>query len=166
MFQQSGGASQLYYDIQGTVVDVFTVTAKMRKWCPDRDLYIYQLGSDECEILFCIIRIITHGPNCDFLQLVERMAHSSTLHDIISKHPDWKESSKRLYVSGSVDHTKPEMWTGNNRVGEVDIRKAWNDGRSKAVGLLSSCAWFNGFVEVGAKNVMRPPGKYGGVDDV
>jgi hypothetical protein len=138
--------AQLYYDIQGTITDVFVCVTKIQFWSPESNVYVYQLGSDECEVLFSLIRTITHDKNCDFLQLGERLQHSSTMRAIFRKHPEWRShSARRLSVDQSVDHTSTAHWTGELKASSVDCERVWRDGRIKAEAVLLDCAWKKSF---------------------
>lgn len=102
IFRQNGTEfipAQLYYDIQGTIVDVYATVSKALCWCPRKRLILFQLGSDEYEVLFGILRTLTHDRNCDFLQLLERLQHCATLRAMFGKHPEWRtHSARRLGV--------------------------------------------------------------------
>ena len=59
----------LYMDIQSTIQDAFVVTSYFKSECPNKRLYLILLGTDQLDMLFSIIRCITHSKNCDFLEL-------------------------------------------------------------------------------------------------
>lgn len=160
--------NQLYHDLQKTINDIFATVAKFRAWCPGRNYYITQAGSDECEILFAIVRTLTHDSNCDLLQLNERLECSATTSKIFSKHPEWKRISRRLQVSDAdgIDRTNPAAWTGELRPREVDLKRAWDDGRRQAEVLLNSRSWHRTPLQhENAISMLKPNGKTIGVTE-
>lgn len=56
-------------DIQSPIQDAFICAAKYRAKNSNENLYLYQLGTDQLENLFSVIRTITHSSTCDFLEL-------------------------------------------------------------------------------------------------
>lgn len=143
VYQHSGVKfipSQLYYDFQGPIQDIYSSVAKLQVWSPEHKVHLYQMGSDECEVLFSIFRTITHDRNCDLMQLQERLSHSATMKQIFMKHKDMRTNvAKRLNIREGVDHTNTTNWIGDIRACSVDLQVSWKYGRTKAEAILKNC---------------------------
>ena len=98
-------------------------------------MYLYQLGTDQLEKVFSIVRTITHARNCDIVELCQRLLHAEEISEIIAKYPELKRfHGKRL---GSYhDASSQSDWTGNLEVEDVDYYQQWTFGRAKACELL------------------------------
>ena len=73
-------------------------------------------------------------------------------------HPEWKASSNRLLrLRDGVDRTSPRHWTGKLTASSVDLGRALNIGKMKAVTLLAKCSWFNKQRQV--EYMLHPLGK-------
>ena len=90
-------------------------------------LYLYQLGTDGLELLFSTLRTISHSPNCDFLELKERLVITEQVEKVYAKHPDWRQKS-RTSASLVVDRSKFCEWSGNLTTNHIDIVKIWTNG--------------------------------------
>ena len=98
-------------------------------------MLLYQLGTDQLEKLFRLIRTITHARNCDSLEICHRLSHAGSIELILQKHPTWKRfHSKRLV--GSWDATSEKEWCGKLDLGEINIATAWKLGEIEAIQLL------------------------------
>ena len=86
----------LYHDIQASVQNAFFTAVKFKALFPNKQLYLYQIGSDPVEHLFRSIRTQNHDRNCDILQLESRLSRAAVLDKIFMKHPDWKHKSNTL----------------------------------------------------------------------
>ena len=78
----------LYCDIQSTIKDAFVCTAKYQKKETDIPLYLYQLGTDQLELLFGHVRTISDASNCDFLELKQRLVIAFQIAKVYKYHPD------------------------------------------------------------------------------
>ena len=82
--------SQLYWDIQIMVNNVFFCIAKEKIANPNGKLYIILLGTDQLETSFGILHtIIGNDANADILQLTTRLSHISEIQNILTSNPSW-----------------------------------------------------------------------------
>ena len=134
----------LYCDIQATIQDAFMVVYKFHLKNPNLCVYLYQLGSDNLENIFSIIRTLTHSSSCDLLELVQRYKLAMVIENIYSQHPNWKKASR--VSSTTTDHCSIASWTGKldtNHLSEVNLKSIWKYGRNKAYEYLLK----NGYTE-------------------
>jgi hypothetical protein len=66
------------------------------------------MGTDQLEGYFGDIRTIIHSINCDYLELLERMAASLQTNRVLLYHPDWRKSS--TLSTSTKDHTSSQSW--------------------------------------------------------
>ena len=99
-------------------------------------MYLYQLGTDQVEKLFSVIRTITHARNCDSLELCQRLSHAECVELILEKNPTWKRMRSRR-LGGQRDASSQREWTGDLDVGKCDIVSAWKLGELEAIKLLN-----------------------------
>ena len=111
--------SQLYHDIQVTVKDCSFTVVEIQQWKAQKPLYLFQLGTDRLEVLFGVLRTLTHNRNFDLLEHGPRLSHATHINQIYQHHPDWKQKAKRL--KGSLDEMNPSLWKGNVTVADVDV---------------------------------------------
>jgi hypothetical protein len=107
--------AQLYHDIQATIQDAFVVTRKVREKCESSQLFLYQLGTDQLEALFGIVRTLTHARNCDYLELIDRLKIAFQIFQVYVNHPDWKRVSR--ICSYTNDYSSADSWIGNLTAG-------------------------------------------------
>ena len=99
-------------------------------------MFLYQLGTDQLEKLFSLVRTITHARNCDSLELTQRLAHAGSIELILQKHPTWKRIHSRRLV-GSRDATSQREWSGKLDLESVNIASTWKLGEIEAVKILN-----------------------------
>ena len=121
----------LYHAIQSTVQNAFFTAAKYKVMAPNENLYLYQLGSDQVEQLFCSVRTQNHDRNCDVFQLESRLTRASILDEILTKHSDWKQKPTRLGQS-AIDHTNRSHWSGDLQSREISLLTCWEWGKFRA----------------------------------
>ena len=126
--------SQWYHDCQAMVKLAYIVTIRIKQNFADQPLYLFQLGTDRLEVLFSVLRTLTHNSNFDMLQCGERLAHATQIAQLYQKHPNWKRASKRL--QGGEDHMNPASWVGSTSTKDVDVRHCWFRGRMRAFSVL------------------------------
>ena len=66
IYRRNGSAAMtndLYLDIQSTIQDAYIAASYFKKESPASDLLLYQLGTDQLENKFCIVRTLTHSAN-------------------------------------------------------------------------------------------------------
>ena len=121
---------QLYHDIQQMVQGCYYACLLQKKRGGGR-MFLYQLGTDQLEKLFSLIRTITHARNCDSLEICHRLSHVGSIKLILQKHLTWKRfHSKRLV--GSRDATSEKEWCGKLDLREINIGTAWKLGEIEA----------------------------------
>jgi len=83
---------------------------------------LYQLGTDQLELLFSTLRTINHSPNCDFLELNDRLVITEQVENVYTRHPEWK---KKIRTASSFveDRSKSCEWTGILTTNYIDIVK-------------------------------------------
>ena len=126
-------------------------------------LYLYQLGTDQLENLFSVIRTITHARNCDSLELCQRLSHAESIELIFNKNPEWKRARSRR-LGAQRDFTSQKQWTGELGVNECDLRSTWKLGEIEAIRLLNLKNEY--YTELKEKGVtmMRPKKRLVGVN--
>ena len=152
--------SVLYHDLQSTVQNAYFVAAKYKIHCPNKPLYLYQVGSDQLEQIFSCVRTQNHDRGCDVYQLECQMKNAVLLEKILNKHPEWRQKSKRL--SGPVDHTNPSNWTGDLVCRDLLPAISWNWGKDQAKSSLPQD--YEITVHEGS-TALKPKGQYIGVTD-
>ena len=77
-------------------------------------MFLYQLGTDQLERLFSLIRTITHARNCDSLEICHRLSHAGSIELILQKHPTWKRfhSKSIRNVKYNFQGTPHRKWNG------------------------------------------------------
>jgi hypothetical protein len=85
---------ELYHDIQSTIQDAFYAAHIFNRVDSTANLYLYQLGTDQLEELFGVIRTLTHARNCDFLELLQRLVIAYQIETVFNKHLDWKRKTR------------------------------------------------------------------------
>ncbi|CAN0451191.1 unnamed protein product, partial [Hapterophycus canaliculatus] len=130
---------QLYHDLQATIRCAFIVIAQAQVICPSLLIYLSQLGTDNVENLFAILRTMTHSRTFSYKELCERLAHASQVDEVWSRHDGWRRSSRRLL--NTADNMNMATWnlgpSGNTSVSGVDVVGCWQEGRRQAVVVLN-----------------------------
>ena len=126
---------QLYHDVQRMVQACFFACLLQKKRGGGK-MFLYQLGTDQLEKLFSLIRTITHARNCDSLEIIQRLSHAGCIELILQKHPTWKRIHSRRLV-GSRDATSQREWTGKLDLEAVNIASTWKLGEIEAIKILN-----------------------------
>ena len=126
---------QPYHDVQRMVQACFFACFLQKKRGGGR-MYLYQLGTDQLEKLFSLIRTITHARKCDSLEIMQRLSHAGCIELILQKHPTWKRLHSRRLV-GSHDATSEREWKGRLDLEEVNIVSTWKLGEIEAIKILN-----------------------------
>jgi len=132
--------SQMYFDIQTTIKNVFFCVAKTQVYNPDGKFWIILIGTDALECLFGRIRtMIGNDSNADHLQLANRVESAAICSQILAENPDWEKGPRHLTlktwrdeagdVSAKIDHINPASWKGDVYVKNVVILTSWEEGR-------------------------------------
>ncbi|CAM9391324.1 unnamed protein product, partial [Hapterophycus canaliculatus] len=121
---------QLYHDLQATIRCVFIVIAQAQVICPSLLIYLFQLGTDNVETLFAILRTMTHSRTFSYKELCERLAHASQVDEVWSRYDGWRRSSRHLL--NTADSMNMATWnlgpSGNTPVSGVDVVGCWQEG--------------------------------------
>lgn len=142
---------QSYLDIMIMIKNVYYCVAKLQVDDPTALFFLCLLGSDRLEKMFGLIRTAV-GPdnNVDILQLGSRASGLTEVSAILSQHPEWDRSPRRLNLpamtkdalnnsadlTDRADHISPSSWKGNVCVGPVSLLTCWILGRQKAEKLV------------------------------
>jgi hypothetical protein len=137
----------LFIDIMILVKNAYYCVAKAKVDNPAGKFYLILLGTDRLETLFGLIRTaVGTDANVDVLQLGSRASGLMEVGVILSVHPEWDHSPRRLKmpavtkdpgdVSAKVDHISPASWQGDVSVASVNLQTCWLLGRRKAVQLV------------------------------
>ena len=92
--------------------------------------------------MFGNVRTITHGSNCDYLELIERLQLAGNTESIYQKHPEWRKKSR--ICASTNDYSSVNSWTGELNTKDLNeecIHSIWENGYHEAVDYLIS----NGF---------------------
>lgn len=161
----------LYADSQAIVKNIFITIARLQLVDENLPFYIIHEGTDRLEGLFADCRTQDHNRNFDVLQLSGKLATSSLIQGIMERNPDLDRGHRRLSLKDAmgVDHVNPRTWSGNVRVGDVELAVEWNRGREEANKLLE--AYLGSAAQVdfdvlfpagGGRDLLRPLGDYVG----
>ncbi|VDC01702.1 unnamed protein product [Peniophora sp. CBMAI 1063] len=166
-----GGSSfmptQLYYDIQSSIKNIFFCVAKQKELDPAQPFYIMLTGDDRLELLFGRVRMQGgHTPNFSFKQLVDRLRAAVDLDAIFARHPHLDQGHRRRDIRRSEDrdHLNPESWDREQLiVDDVHLATVWRLGRETAEAALAAVGIVNLGIEAifntePGVDLMRPNG--------
>ena len=102
----------LYKDIESTIQSCFVATKIIFSNDKNSKLFLYQLGTDELESFFGVLRTLSHSKNCDLLELIERIKIALQIQNVYSEHPEWRKQS-RISSNTTDDHSSSSSWTGD-----------------------------------------------------
>lgn len=149
--------TQLYYDIQTSIKNIYFCVAKQKELDPTQPFYIVLTGDDRLELLFGRVRMQGgHTPNFSFKQLVDRLRAAIDLDAIFARHPHLDEGHRRRDIRRSEDrdHLNPESWSRERLiVDEVHLATTWRDGREKAEAALAAIG-----INVNIEAIFHDPG--------
>ncbi|KDR76610.1 hypothetical protein GALMADRAFT_139524 [Galerina marginata CBS 339.88] len=139
--------SQSFVDIMIMIKNAYFCVAKSKVDLPDGKFFLIMLGTDKLEGFFGLIRTAV-GTDCnaDLLQLGSRASGLTEVAVILSLHPEWDRSPRRLNLpamtkdtdelTSKVDHINAVSWRGDVHVKNVNLQTSWVLGREKAIELL------------------------------
>ncbi|KAI1781589.1 hypothetical protein LXA43DRAFT_1070016 [Ganoderma leucocontextum] len=161
----------LYYDSQSIVKNLVITILRLKAIDPTLTFYLILEGTDRLELLFGDVRTQDHSRNFDILQLSEKLAVSTLISTIFERNPDLDRGHRRLSLKDAmgVDHINPKSWTGDVRVGRVDVDAEWARARSDANKFLVDTFGASAYVDFESlfaprdHDLMRPRGEYVGV---
>ncbi|KAG9076326.1 hypothetical protein FRC06_009566 [Ceratobasidium sp. 370] len=82
-------SSQLYYDIQASIKNVYFCVAKTKVLDPNLPFYLIQMGDDRLENRFGIYRTASSDSNGDLLQMAEQSAAAQQIDNILAENPTY-----------------------------------------------------------------------------
>lgn len=158
----------LYLDIQSTIQDAFICAELFNRCDKNAKLYLYQLGTDQLESFFGLVRTVTHNVNCDILELQERIKTILQLESVYLKHPNWKRPSR--VCKSTYDHSSVASWVGKLDASDINkhmLKYIWNDGFERATEYLKSVGYSDDdfVVRKAHVNILHPLDKQDDVDD-
>lgn len=132
----------LYMDIQSTIQDAFICVELFNRYDHRSKVYLYQLGTDQVESLFGLVRTLSHNVNCDLLELQERLKIVFQMEAVYQDHPHWKRPSR---ISKSTDdHSSAASWCGKLDTCDINrqmIKIIWRGGYDKATEYLTKVGY-------------------------
>ena len=109
---------------------MFFVVQQAQNLCPGEKMYLWQVGSDDLENLFAVVRTLTHSRNVNLKELGERLGAAVAMQRVYSDHESWRRVSRRL--NGTFDHMDTTTWdkgaAGNTDLRGVDLGSVWESG--------------------------------------
>lgn len=121
-------------DLQSTIQDSFLAVSTLKSYNSEAPLYLYQLGTDELENLFSIIRTISHARNVVYLELIDRVSIGLKIDSIYERNPSLKKDSR--LSTFTHDHSSIRSWTGNLNTSEIVLSTVWRIGCDEALKFL------------------------------
>ena len=109
----------------------------MMRTDPKARVYLYQLGTDQLEGLFSIIRTLTHAHNCSLLELQQRFTAAYQIKNVHSDHPNWQSEKRR--EASTDDHSSVSSWVGElstENLSQSTLKSIWNNGKLRAINFL------------------------------
>lgn len=126
-------------DIQSPIQDAFICAAKYRAKNSNENLYLYQLGTDQLENLFSVIRTITHSSTCDFLELNDWLKLAYQVEQVYNDRPDWRPNNRlstKTKITTTLDHSSVHSWTGDLSTINLGLETIWEIGCENAKTIL------------------------------
>jgi hypothetical protein len=100
---------------------------------------LYQLGTDQLENLFSVIRTITHSSTCDFLELNDRLKMAYQVEQVYNDRPDWRPNNRlstKTKITTILDHSSVHSWTGDLSTINLGLETIWEIGCENAKAIL------------------------------
>ncbi|KAF6742437.1 hypothetical protein DFP72DRAFT_1022411 [Ephemerocybe angulata] len=160
----------LYADTQAVIKNIIFTIARMQEIDEDLVLHIILEGTDRLELLFGDTRTQDHSSNFDIKQFAEKAAVGTQINAAFARNPDLDRGHQRLSIHGTIgiDHVNPRSWEGNVRVGDVDLKRCWDNGRKLAIQLMKKylptfeIPDFSAIWRKANHDLLRPKGVYVG----
>ncbi|KAJ7717383.1 hypothetical protein B0H16DRAFT_1338120, partial [Mycena metata] len=162
--------SQTFVNLMIMIKNVFFCVAKTKVDIPEGKFWIILLGTDRLEVFFGLIRTaIGTDANVDLLQLASRGTHTTEVQVILSEHPEWDRTPRRIKLpaitttgdfDSKVDHINPASCTGDLAVSRVNLLTCWKKGRQITEGIIQGSAQrFENRAKDPRINILAPRGK-------
>lgn len=131
-------SSELYHDIQQSVISVFNTTFLLkRRNDPLTERILLLDGTDELEKLFGIVRMMSHNTAVDAESILQRFEAVSMVARILARKSNWYRGHQRLSVqTHNGDNLNPTSVVAGVRVAFVDPAMLWSEGADKAVQVM------------------------------
>jgi len=163
----------LYADTQAILKNIIFTTARLKLIDPDLKFYIILKGTDRLEMLFGDCWTQDHARNFDIEQLGGKLGVASLINAAFEKNPKLDRGHRWLNLKDAlgIDHVNPASWKGDSRVGSVDLKLIWLEGREAASRTLKGVFGENNICEFDVLfsksncDLLRPEGKYVGVKE-
>ncbi|TFY57754.1 hypothetical protein EVJ58_g6829 [Rhodofomes roseus] len=161
----------LYADSQSIVKNIIYTVLRLQLLDDNIPFHIILEGTDRLESLFGNCRTQDHNRNFDVLQLCQKLSVATMIDLIFESEPDWDRGHRRLDLKDAlgIDHVNPRSWTGDVRVGEVDVAIEWARGRYTAEQVIiqflgpDTAEAFETLYDADNCDLLRPEGTYVGV---
>eukprot|EP00918_Siedleckia_nematoides_P045962 GHVU01100791.1.p1 GENE.GHVU01100791.1~~GHVU01100791.1.p1 ORF type:complete len:519 (-),score=65.79 GHVU01100791.1:902-2458(-) len=125
----------LYHDTQSYIKAAYVLTARGKVLDDPFELFLSQVGDDQLEELFGVVRTTDHNSGVTTNQLETKLTISAQVNSILSRHPQWRPADRRRGASVG-DIIRPRHCTATVTCGDVDVASAWRTGRLTAHDLL------------------------------
>ena len=138
--------AQWYHDIQRLVANAFKTAARAivhaaTTGVPFR-LWLDELGSDNLEALFAVVRTLDHSRTFDLWELQLKLGIAIAIADVFERHPDWERSDRRRgrdkHESVQVGSVKGDI-TLTGKESPAHLPRLWQLGMEDAEALLRDC---------------------------
>lgn len=161
----------LYADSQSIVKNIIFTVLRLQLLDDDVPFHIILEGTDRLESLFGNCRTQDHNRNFDVLQLCQKLSVATMIDLIFESKPDWDRGHRRLDLKDAlrIDHVNPRLWTGDVRVGEVNVATEWAQCRYTAEQVIiqflgpDTAEAFESLYNQDDCDLLRPEGTYVGV---
>jgi hypothetical protein len=87
------------------------------------------LGTDPLELLFCLVRTLTHAKNCDLLELQDRLAICSQIDEMLQRNPNYRPHTRLNTSRTTLDHSSISDWTGDLSTELLNFKLIWKIGK-------------------------------------
>lgn len=129
----------LYYDTQVVVNTIIFTIVCLQLIDPDIPFYIIHEGTDRLEGLFGDCQIQDHARNFNIEQLSRNLGVATLINAAYQRNLDLYHGHHCVSLMGAlgIDHVNLHSWEGDTKVGNVDLRTAWDNGRQSANSILT-----------------------------
>ena len=117
--------------IQDSFWSAFLFQKKSQKFNDGFKLFLYQLGTDQLEALFGVIRTQTHASNCSLYELYQRVNMCLQIEQVYAEHPEWRQGN-RLCVGTTFDRASANSWIGDLYASDISLPTIWGRGLLKS----------------------------------
>ncbi|KAG1821707.1 uncharacterized protein BJ212DRAFT_1445214 [Suillus subaureus] len=129
----------LFYDTQSMSKNICFCVAKQQKLDGRQKFWIIQMGDNDLEELFGIMRMKGgHNSAMNYSQALDRIGAAKDIDAVFKKHPELNPGSCHLKLTSveGLDHICPDLWCGDIIASHCNLPSAWIAGHNKAIAAL------------------------------